>query len=60
MAINSYCTSTGWPVDLRKLHRDDALFIREESDPDSQQVFIDQCFTDYLARGRDIRKAAKV
>ncbi len=50
-----YYTSTGWRIDLRKLHSDDRLFIQECEDDNDRQIFIDQCVETYrTAWGRDI------
>lgn len=48
-------TSTGWRIDTRKLHPDDRIAITcGEMTGEELQTFIDSCYTNYLARGRDI------
>ena len=49
-----YYTSTGWRIDLRKLHSDDSGYIRECEDEMERQIFIDQCHIDYWKKGKDI------
>lgn len=47
MKTTTYTTSTGWVIDLRKLHSDDRTFIRECEDDAERQTFIDQVFETY-------------
>ena len=49
-----YYTSTGWRIDLRKLHSDDRGYILECDCDTERQIFIDQCHIDYWKKGKDI------